>query len=278
MSFSVSARLRRPHRPRGGRCGSSSRSGTATPRPWDEILAPGVPFSSLARLPAGCGDFRVHIGDMSCREMESDYITTITVAARRVEGVAALQYAEGVPLYEDWECFGRLARAGTAAYLDVETAADPRPRRLAPTRTPRPCSSARRPGSCSSEGLGPGRGIPREPRGGVPGQARGPVPTPRPPVARPQAGPARPARLYERPAPARSSTGCWRGMPWLPRSQAVRPPPPAPARRTRSLAVRQAALEPDEGRSLRTGRTKPTTGRCSCSRTGGPPGCDARHG
>lgn len=92
------------------------------PRPWDEILAPGVAYSSLAPLPAGVGDFRVHIGDMNCREMQSDYIATFTVAVRRVEAGAALHYAQGVPLYEDWECFGRLAGAGTAAYLDVETA------------------------------------------------------------------------------------------------------------------------------------------------------------
>jgi glycosyltransferase involved in cell wall biosynthesis len=92
------------------------------PRPWDEILAPGVAYSSLAPLPAGCGDFRVHVGDMSCREMQSDYIATFTVAARRVAAGPALYFAEGVPLYEDWECFGRLAGAGTAAYLAVETA------------------------------------------------------------------------------------------------------------------------------------------------------------
>ena len=92
------------------------------PRPWDEILAPGVPYSSLAPLPAGVGDFRVHIGDLARRLMQADYVMTITTMVRRVESGAALRFAEDVPLFEDTECFGRLAAIGKAAYLDVETA------------------------------------------------------------------------------------------------------------------------------------------------------------
>ena len=41
--------------------------------------------------------------------------------ARRAAG-PALRFAEDVPTREDLECFGRLARAGDAAHLDVETA------------------------------------------------------------------------------------------------------------------------------------------------------------
>jgi pentatricopeptide repeat protein len=41
---------------------------------------------------------------------------------RRLEAGDALHFAEDTSTYEDWECFGRLACAGQAAYLDIETA------------------------------------------------------------------------------------------------------------------------------------------------------------
>ncbi len=91
-------------------------------RGWDEILGPGVPFSSLAPLPSGRGDFSVHVGSLYLSEMLADYVATFTMVARRVEAGPALQFAVDVPTYEDWECFGRLAAAGPAAYLDCETA------------------------------------------------------------------------------------------------------------------------------------------------------------
>jgi glycosyltransferase involved in cell wall biosynthesis len=91
-------------------------------RPWDEILGPGVAFSSLAALPAGRADFRVHAGDLYPGLLERLYVMTITLVVRRAAAGAALHYPEDVPYAEDWECFARLARAGTAAYLDCETA------------------------------------------------------------------------------------------------------------------------------------------------------------
>jgi hypothetical protein len=72
-------------------------------------------------LPPGSADFVVHVGDIQLAEMRSDYIATFTMAARRVEAGAALRFAEDVPTFEDWECFGRLAGAGKAAFLDCET-------------------------------------------------------------------------------------------------------------------------------------------------------------
>ena len=91
-------------------------------RSWDEILGPGVPYSSLASLPEGREDFRVHFGDMYLQEMLRDYIATFTLVVRREEAGEALHFAEDVATFEDWECFARLARAGTAAFLDCETA------------------------------------------------------------------------------------------------------------------------------------------------------------
>jgi glycosyltransferase involved in cell wall biosynthesis len=91
-------------------------------RGWDEILGPGVPYSSLAPLPEAREDFLVHFGNMYLQEMLHDYIATFTLVVRREEAGDALHFAEDVPTFEDWECFARLARAGTAAFLDCETA------------------------------------------------------------------------------------------------------------------------------------------------------------
>jgi glycosyltransferase involved in cell wall biosynthesis len=91
-------------------------------RGWDEILGPATRFSALAALPAGVNDFAVHIGNIALSELRADYISTITLAVRRIESNGALRFAEDVSTYEDWECFARLAAAGNAAYMDFETA------------------------------------------------------------------------------------------------------------------------------------------------------------
>ncbi len=91
-------------------------------RSWDEILGPGVPFSSLAPLPAGRPDFRVHVGDMYLRELERDYISMITMVVRRELAGDALRFPEDLPIGEDKECFGRLTARGPAAWLDCDTA------------------------------------------------------------------------------------------------------------------------------------------------------------
>lgn len=90
-------------------------------RSWNEILPLAVPFSSLAPLPAGRDDFQVHVGDLYATEMQGDYVCTSTVVVRRIEAGGALRFAEDLWRYQDWACFGRLARAGQAAYLDCET-------------------------------------------------------------------------------------------------------------------------------------------------------------
>jgi glycosyltransferase involved in cell wall biosynthesis len=91
-------------------------------RSWNDILGPGIPFTSLGPLPSGWSNFAVHVGSLYLPEMMADYVFTATMAARRVEAGAALRFAEDVPTYEDWECFGRLSGRGAAAYLDCETA------------------------------------------------------------------------------------------------------------------------------------------------------------
>jgi glycosyltransferase involved in cell wall biosynthesis len=91
-------------------------------RNWDDILAPGVPFSEIASLPDGFEDFQVHIGSMYRPMANALYLCTDTVVARREAAGDSLVFDPDIPRYEDWACFGRLAGAGTGAYLNVETA------------------------------------------------------------------------------------------------------------------------------------------------------------
>jgi len=92
------------------------------PRSWDEILSPGVAFSTLGDLPAGIEDFQVHTGRLYELLAQALYMFTSTVVARRVEAGDALRFEEGLPMFEDWLCYARLAKKGTGAYLDIETA------------------------------------------------------------------------------------------------------------------------------------------------------------
>ena len=92
------------------------------PRSWDEILGPGVTYSSVARLPDGIPDFRVHVGSLYEREFVRGYVLTSSFVVRRVEAGDALRFAEDVPTLEDLECFGRVSARGLAAFFDTETA------------------------------------------------------------------------------------------------------------------------------------------------------------
>jgi glycosyltransferase involved in cell wall biosynthesis len=94
------------------------------PRSWSEILGqgPGRRFSTIAALPSKGQDFLVYTGDLYLPQMSAPYVFTSTVVVRREMAGTALHFAEDLPTYEDWECFGRLAGAGRAAYLQTETA------------------------------------------------------------------------------------------------------------------------------------------------------------
>jgi hypothetical protein len=92
------------------------------PRSWDEILGPGIPFSTVATLPAGRPDFCVHVGDLYPQQMAASYVSVITLLVRRREAGDALRFAEDLPTYEDYECVSHLAKQGKAAYLACETA------------------------------------------------------------------------------------------------------------------------------------------------------------
>jgi glycosyltransferase involved in cell wall biosynthesis len=92
------------------------------PRPWCEILGPAEPFSILAELPAEKEDFAVYVGSLYRSELTVNHIFTSTLVVRRERADAALRFAEDISTFEDWECYGRLAKAGNCAYLECETA------------------------------------------------------------------------------------------------------------------------------------------------------------
>ena len=95
---------------------------TQDPRSWEVIVGPATPYSSLAPLPEGASDFSVHVAWLYPLMLRACYCSTITVAVRREQAGPALHFAEDLPLYEDWECFARLAQAGKAAFLDCDLA------------------------------------------------------------------------------------------------------------------------------------------------------------
>jgi len=91
------------------------------PRPWSELLDESIPLSSLAPIEGG-EDVAVYIGSMYEYEMAANYIATFTTMVRRSLAGEALYFTEGVSLYEDWGCFGRLAGVGPGAFIDAELA------------------------------------------------------------------------------------------------------------------------------------------------------------
>jgi glycosyltransferase involved in cell wall biosynthesis len=90
------------------------------PRSWDEILGPGVTYSTIGSLPAGRQDFSVYVGDLYLAELESNYVATSTLMVRREAAGSALWFAEDLTISEDKECFARLAQAGPAAYFHCD--------------------------------------------------------------------------------------------------------------------------------------------------------------
>lgn len=91
-------------------------------RSWDVILAPGRLFSSIAPVPHNLPDLMVHEGNLYPQLMEHPYIATFTLLCRKIKGAGAPLFSDDLPIFEDWEFFGRLARDRKGAYLDCETA------------------------------------------------------------------------------------------------------------------------------------------------------------
>ena len=86
-----------------------------------EDCAPGIPFSSVAPLPAGHEDVMVYVGDLYAKQMEKEFIQVGTLVYRREEAGESVRFPEDLRTREDWEFVGRLAKRGLAAYLDYES-------------------------------------------------------------------------------------------------------------------------------------------------------------
>jgi hypothetical protein len=77
----------------------------------DQIPGAGVNLSSLIQLPTGVQDKPVHVGNLYVFEIAASYVFTGN----------ALHLADGLPIYEDWECDGRLGQRASCASPASET-------------------------------------------------------------------------------------------------------------------------------------------------------------
>ena len=92
-------------------------------REWDEILGPSQRISSIIPLSNKIPDFNYYVGDIYLSALlYGNYLNVNTLLVRRQEADDALHFAEDTSIYEEWECLGRLARIGSCAYFDCETA------------------------------------------------------------------------------------------------------------------------------------------------------------
>lgn len=82
----------------------------------------GRSFRDMFGAPQRFAGRDVYVGDLYLRQLTGLYVLANTLVVRRVAAGDALRFAEDLATYEDVECFIRLSRQGTAAYLDVETA------------------------------------------------------------------------------------------------------------------------------------------------------------
>lgn len=87
-------------------------------RNWDGILGPGVDYSSIAPLPAGQTNFRVHVGDLYRPMVRSNYVAAQSILVRKALAGDEFRLAEDISVQEDYDCFARLSRLGPAAYFD----------------------------------------------------------------------------------------------------------------------------------------------------------------
>ena len=89
---------------------------------WNDMLGPGVSFSSIAPLPEGRADFNVHTGDLYPALMEAYSVSSCSIMVRKEAARPSFRFPEDQNICEDWECFARLAKVGVAAYLNCEAA------------------------------------------------------------------------------------------------------------------------------------------------------------
>lgn len=90
-------------------------------RSWDQILAERIRYSSIGTPHESLGDFWIYLGDLYPSLMHWLYVLTSSILVRKAMAGDQPWFAEDLTILEDWAFFGRLARAGAAAFFDIET-------------------------------------------------------------------------------------------------------------------------------------------------------------
>lgn len=86
-----------------------------------DFLGPPAAYSKTAALPDGIPDFETFVGDLYPAQLDHEYVQIGTLMLRRAAlADGALRFPEDIRVSEDAEFVARLARRGTAAYLDWE--------------------------------------------------------------------------------------------------------------------------------------------------------------
>jgi glycosyltransferase involved in cell wall biosynthesis len=91
-------------------------------RSWNEILGQGRRYSEILPLPSDHPDTLVHVGSLYRHELSANYVNVNTLMVRQSLAGGTFNFAEDLPTYEDWDCFARISRVGTCAFIDCDTA------------------------------------------------------------------------------------------------------------------------------------------------------------
>lgn len=88
---------------------------------WDEIYGQKVSSSSLGLTRSAEKDFDLYLGNIYGPLLEEPLVLPSSAIVRRSSLRPEILFTVGDPLYADWDFFARLAKDGTACYVDFET-------------------------------------------------------------------------------------------------------------------------------------------------------------
>lgn len=106
----------------GCRRGGFLRAWQADPQPWTALIGQPVALGDVLDAAGPEAAAALYIGNVYLSEMLADMIPTFTLVARRAALPDAEWFAADVPVFEDWQAFGRLASRGLCAFVDYDTA------------------------------------------------------------------------------------------------------------------------------------------------------------
>lgn len=88
---------------------------------WDEIYGQKIASSSLDLASQAERDFDLYLGNIYGPLLEEPLVLPSSAIVRRSSLRPEILFTVGDPLYADWDFFARLAKDGTACYVDFET-------------------------------------------------------------------------------------------------------------------------------------------------------------